>query len=351
MATRRDLLSMFGTAALALSVGGCGIIGTAQGATSNDGAAASPRGPLDEIMATVWGNNLTPEELALKFDAQNKRREELIAQCLTRAGFEYIPNPGTVGITNVSDNMWRPDDRDWVVQYGYGMTYSPWNDVVEAPVAENTYVDPNAAYLDSLSDSERDAFYVALYGPPNDGVPSGIVSDDGQIIDMEAFVELQGCWGKAQYQIDDGSRDRAITSTEFAPLFDAMNKMHEDLWNNVSEPEQDWAACMAGAGYPNLERQYEAQNLISDEQQEFYTDFDWDNWDFDKQGSPSPANTPALAIIGQHELEVALADLNCRESVNYRARMEARQVAAETQFIQDNRAALDALLAVVAQFS
>ena len=342
---------MLGAAALALSIGGCGIIGSAQGATSNSGAATSPRSPLAEIMATVWGNNLTPEELALKFDAQNKRREELIAQCLTQAGFEYVPNPGTVGVTNVNDNMWRPDDRDWVVQYGYGMIYSPWSDVVDMPVAEHTYVDPNTTYVDSLSDSEREAYYAALYGPPYDVAPSGIVADDGQIIDMEAFMELQGCWGKAQYQIDDGSRDRAITSSEFAPLFDAMNKMNEELWNTVAEPDHDWAACMAGAGYPNLERQFEAQNLISEEQQEFFNDFDWQAWDFDKQGSPSPGNTPALAVIGQHELEIALADLDCRESVDYQARMDKRRVVAENQFIQDNRAALDALLAVAEQFS
>ena len=63
-------------------------------------------------------------------------------------------------------------------------------------------------------------------------------------------------------------------------------------------------------------------------------DFDPDLYDLDKN--------PALQELQKQEVKVALADLDCRVSVNYEEESLKIQFAAEEEFIQEHKAELDA---------
>jgi len=358
MNVAKKTFGILSAAALAFTMAAC-----SEASATGDGAAAAgstrPVSPLNEIMDQVWGTGLSQEEQQREFDEQQLRREEIIAQCMNELGFEYTPNTSSGGRIMVADeNMWRPDDRDWVAQWGYGAVNSPWNaqqteDVDPDLVNEEQWFDANQELQESMSESELRAWQAALWGDIDwENLPPEVAESTGDggwmIIDNEAFNEMQGCSGRANNAVNTNSRWDVMNSDEFRPLMDAMNAM----WSTVSEsPEmatidREWASCMADAGHPGFNTQNDAQSSIWDAQNELWNGLDDWNWE---QGSPNPSNHPAWAELAEQEIELALADLDCRESTDLRNRQQEIQFAIERQFIADHRADLDALVAAVAQ--
>jgi len=355
----KKTLGLLGATALMFTIAACGDANAT--ADGNSGTTARPTSPLNQIMESVWGTSLSQEEQQRQADERSLRQEELIAQCMNEAGFEYNPNPNS-NVTVVSggdDDMWQPDNRDWVAQWGYGAVNSPWNARWEAEQEaraesgqEDTWFDPNSHLWDTMSETEMAAWQRALWGPPMEELPPGIWdSETGMILDNEAFNEHRGCSGWAWNIVDADSPWQLTQQEEFRPLMDAMN----DIWMNVQNDPQflaidaEWATCMANAGYPGFTRQADANNSIWDRQSEIQNNIDWENWDWETMGNVGPNSVPELAALGENEIELALADLDCRESVNFRERQEAIQFAAENQFIAEHRAALDALVAAAEQ--
>jgi len=352
----RKAISAFGVLALTMTVAACG----QAGATGDRAAptASATVSPLNEILNVVWGTNLSQEEQQRRIDEQAIRREELIAQCMNDAGFDYTPNPGNTTVSIGDDGMWQPDDREWVTQWGYGAVRSPWNARWEAEEAARldsgeveTWTDPNQELWNTMSESELQAWQEALWGPPQDTLPEGIISDEGQILDMDAWNANRGCNGLAWAEIDADSAWSLTQADEFRDLFEAMDQMHQTVGDDpaLAALELEWSNCMADAGHPGFTRQFDAQNSIFNELNGLWDEVDWETWNWETQGSPNPSNHPAWAALQEREIELALTDLDCRESVDLRGRQEAIQFAAERQFIADHRAALDALVAAAEQ--
>jgi len=328
------------------NAGGSG--GSAAGGGNDGEAAASGRrvSLLDEYLAPVWGTNLSAEQQVMHANAQNAQREELIAQCMHEAGFEFIPNPivNTVTQETDADQIWRPDDRAWVEQYGYAVIVSPWENIGrgEELGEANVPVDPNQAYIDSLSESERQAFNDALFGPP--------IEYDGETLDnmtTEDRMALMGCFGWALSEMRTEDPSDLASSDEFAPLFEAMGMMYNNMYQfpEWSQIDADWANCMADRGHPGLGSQNDAQQAIFDDLNAF-----WERWDWEANPvAPTISTSPELAAIHERELAMAMTDFECREAVNYRARQDAVITAAERQFINDNQSALQALRAAAEQ--
>lgn len=286
--------------------------------------------PLSTYLSSVWGGDLSEEEQLAQFEKQNAEREELIAQCMTEEGFEYIPNTGNSSISFGTDQEWKPDDREWVAQYGYGNVNWPGRDEMnEAPAEE--YTDPNQDYVESLSESEMTAYYEALYGP----TPSeDELGDDGS---YEWNWETAGCSGVAQHEVDG---DNPMMSGEHQPIMDAIN----DFYMTVAESPElaaidaAWAACMDEADYPGFTKQQDASSSISDEMNAYYENqTEWVEDD------------PELAKIGEREIDLALADLDCREKTDYRSQSRKVTDALEEQFIADHKTELEALKAAAEQ--
>jgi len=365
MKLRNKVISLVGISALVLPLAACNGNGVAGGTnsepgTAGNGAASSGEtansnanavanaSPLQAILNQVWGTDVSLEEQQRRLEEQALQKEELIAKCMNEAGFEYIPNPNTAGhVTAAGDSPWRPDDRDWVTQYGYGLTVSPFGETTTYPEdgSSDTWFDPNSEFVNSLSDSEREAYYEALSGPPFDFGSVDVMTDEI----WAQINENSGCAGWARQQVDANSPSSIMASDEFLPIRNAIDEFQSNLENRPEFAELDhkWAECMADAGHPGLNRNWDARGQISTELESIWANIGA-NWDWD-QGAPTPANYPALAEIANREVETALTDLGCRESVHLRSRQAELTYAAEQQFVADHRAELAALLSAIEQ--
>lgn len=291
--------------------------------------ADEEQSPLSEYFSAIYGTDLSPEEQEQRYAEENKEREELMATCMQEQGFEYQPVDQSGFISMGSGTEWLPDDREWVAQWGYGAVEWPGQD--EQPAPEDIPEDPNADYVASLSESEQMAFYEALYGP---SPTEEELSEDGS---YEYNWETAGCSGWAQHEI--GGED-PFQSDEFADVIEQLNSIYADIPSlpGMAELEAEWAACMDGAGYPGFEAQFDAQNSIYDKQNGL--------WGEDGMSEPDEA---AMDALHEEEIELALADLDCREETDYRAEYNRITWAAEEQFIADHETELEALKAAAEQ--
>lgn len=317
------------TALLALPLAALLATGLAACSGAADAAPDAADSPLNEYLSAMWGGDLSEKEQQARFDEEDKEREELVAECMADEGFEYIPNTQNGTISFSSGDEWKPDDREWVAQYGYGMVNYPGRD--EPVTDDQVWTDPNEDYVTSLSESEQQAFYETLHGPP---MPEDQLNEDGS---YEYDWEQAGCWGYAQHELE---QDNPTQSDEFKPLMKAL----EEFWTKTQESDAfdevngKWSSCMADAGHAGYDTQMDAQMSFNEELNEYYENItEWIEDD------------PALAELGEHEIEIALADLECREATDFRAEYAKVQFAMEEQFIADHRAELDALKAAAEQ--
>jgi hypothetical protein len=332
MHIRRASAPLSALAALALLLSGC------SGSEKDDtGSAGAEQGsPLEKYLSAAYGADLSPEEQEEKFAEQQRQTEELVAQCMQEEGFEYTPATDTGAyMSSGEDTEWKPDDREWVAQYGYGAVKSPFSE--EMP-SEEEFVDPNADYVASLSESEQMAFYEALHGPQPDEEE---MSEGGE---MEYDWTQAGCMGAAQHEVagEDPSQ-----SEEFKPLFEAINELYTDTasWPGTAELDAEWATCMEDAGHGGHASPMEAQNSIYDELNKVHENVDMS----EEPSAPIEPDQAAMDAIAEREVELALADLDCREEIDYRDRHAEITREVEQQFIDDHKAELDAMIASVEQ--
>ncbi|WP_424447473.1 hypothetical protein [Microbacterium arborescens] len=283
--------------------------------------------PLTEYFSAFYGGDLSEEEQQAKFETENKEREELVAQCMQDEGFEYTPAPGSASFDPGVE--WKPEDREFVSQWGYGAVEYPGAD--EQPEPEQITPDPNADYVMALSESEQTAYYEALYGPsPSEEE----MSEDGS---YEYNWETAGCNGWADHEING---DDPLQSDEFADVMAAVTAFYESSASlpAIVDIDREWSACMDAAGYPGYATQADAQNSIYDEINGIY-----------ENSSETGPDEAAMSELHEREVELALADLDCREETDYRAKYQKAQFDAEEQFIADHKTELEAMKAAAEQ--
>lgn len=332
-------LAVCSATVLALVLAGCS--GTA------DAELDYADSPLTKYLSSAYGGDLSPEEQQKQFEERQREQEELIAQCMAEEGFEYTPNVQSGGMVFGDDGVeWEPEKKEWVEKWGYGIVDNPYNETSEEQPSEE-YVDPNAEYVQSLSESEQTAFYETAYGVPPEEDELG---EDGS---YEYNWEDAGCQGWAQHELEG---DDPWQSDEFADLRAKM----DELWTTMQDsPEysdlnSEWAACMDEGGEPGFASPMEAQQSISDEQtaifEEAYgdgsTEVDTESSDF-----VDPSTSPEMEALGEREIELALVDLGCRTETAYMKTSLEIQFALEEKFIAENKADLEAFKAAAEQNS
>ena len=328
MRRRRTAAALSALTALTLALTACG------GSEDEPAAEEEKTSPLTEYMNAVYGGDLSPEEQERKFAEDQEKSEELVAQCMQEQGFEYSPDTQSSSFATSDGTEWEPDERDWVSEYGYGAVHTPYD---EQPATEEEYVDPNGDYVASLSESEQAAFYEALYGvqPTEEEI-----GEDGE---YEYDWSTAGCQGAAQHEV---SGEDLSESEEFKPLFDAMNEFWEGMssWPGMAELDAEWAACMDTAGHGGFATQTDAQNSIYDELNKIY-----EAVPVDAEGVGGEPDQAARDALGKREVELALADLDCREETDYRDRYDDVSREAEQQFVDDHKSELEAMKAAAEQ--
>lgn len=353
MRTIRPLALSASAAALVVVLGGC----SAQGGQKQE--LSWEDSPLSTYMSAAYGTDLSVEEQQAKADEEAREIEELTAECMQAEGFEYVPNTqNSATVFTEDDGVWDPDSRKWVEQYGYGMFNDPYGEQ-PAPESEQQ-VDPNQEYVESLSESEQAAYSATLWGEQ----PSEEEMNDPDF-DWDGFYETAdlGCSGEASEEVS-GTDAWEELNAQFEPLL----KQLDELYTSTQQSEEmvaldeKWSSCMADAGFAGYTTQADPANELSekqtafwDEQNAAYEEIDWETATEEEiaalDAQSDPSTTPEWKELAEQEIEIALADLECREKTDYRDESMRIQFALEEQFIADNKADLEAYRAAAEQMS
>jgi hypothetical protein len=227
-------------------------VAIALSATLLAGCGSSPDATVDPnrlTIAELLGQNvqLTDEQ----YRENDERVQELVADCMAEQGWEYIP-------VSQPDDYFVYDDTTELERRqreGYGIAYwtlNRGNDDVPIDDPTPVWVDPNAAYVESLTDSEREAYNEALYGTMLLYSTDGARAEESSIIidPAPSIGDDRGCYGEASDEV------YGVTPTYDDAYWEATNLFYEELNERVlADPrikalDQTWASCMSTTGYP-----------------------------------------------------------------------------------------------------
>lgn len=325
-----SLIALASAAALALT--GC--------SNSSGPGADAEEGPLTKYLSALWEGQDWSQDF---YDEQMKLQEEITAECMADEGFEYLPNVQS-GAILVSDeeNEIQWGSVEFAEQYGYGIIDFPG--MTESVDPGQDYVDPNQEYIEALSPSEQEAFYAALYGPqPSEEELEAMMDPD---YEYEYDWTTAGCSGKAQNEVfnsGDGAM-AAYEDPEFEELFTDMNEIWSVIWDptnlheDVVQLNQEWASCMADAGFSEFDSPTTASDTLWNE----WSDIQMPDSDSGEYVEPSEADKKQMQ---EREIEVAVADSTCKQQFDYDDKIMKLQFELEQEFVDSHKAELDALLA------
>jgi hypothetical protein len=352
-----------------LLVAACGGGGAADPeATGTDEEAAEESSSEGETMADFFGYAAEdPEAQEAEYREQEARIQESIRQCMAEAGFEYQPVLPPEGSFMVGEEW---DEEEYVRTQGFGISTWYGNDAVtDTTMAGEEWIDPNQEMLEGMSESESTAWYEALYGTPEqqEEASKTVVDPETGEEYMEMTGHGPGCSGEA-YEAEYGSmEDSNALWEELQPEMDAMyQQVQADP--RIVELDQEWSACMAERGF-----EYESMTAM---QESVYTDFQarfdaivgsnggyadpFEGWTQEEMDAFFEEKTPeeidafyaaaqeeaeqnvdmeALAALQQEEIDLAVADFECRGDY-YEVYQEVTEEY-EADFIAENRAALE----------
>jgi len=325
------ITTAFATGAVALALlTGC----SSGGGPSDDATLTYEDSPLSAYWEKLGGSQDEAE-----MNAQAARSEEIVAACMQDEGFEYTPQD-TSGMSrsfdDADDGMPEWDSIEFAEQYGYGATTSQDMPMNQGDGEE--WVDPNADYVASMSESEQAAFYEALYGAQT--MSEEPIDEETAEEDIPEYDwTTAGCQGKAQHEVYEAGQ--IWDDPEFKDLTDAMNELWQDAQTDerTTQAYAKWAECMADEGYDFANPQ-EAQDSIYTLTNEIPYD--------EETGAQDEA---ALAEIRDQEIATAVADRTCQDSTGAgRAALQA-QFDIEQEFIDAHKDELDAMVEKAAQAS
>ncbi|GMA32178.1 hypothetical protein [Litorihabitans aurantiacus] len=318
-------------AAMALGLVACG---SDDGGSGGGGELTYEDSPLMPYFTAGDSEEFDQEAMSAQYEEESARVEQLTAECMAGQGFEYTPQDfsGQISFGPEMDEDFDPIENARQNGYGFNAPQDPEQD---------EWVDANADYVESMSESERDAYYEALYGPS---------------VEMDAEAEMEtewdwstaGCSGEAQHQVYEVESDQAGTNDVYSDprweeLMTAMSTTYEDVQNHpdMVALNEEWASCMADAGHSGFASSQEAQESIMDAQNAFWEE----NADDPEYMGPSEAET---AELREREIELATADYTCQDETDYNDRQLRAQFAVEQEFVDENKAELEAFAEALA---
>lgn len=279
---------------------------TACTGASDGGSSSDDRGPFTAYVERVGG-----DVDRAQMDAQHRRSEEVIAQCMADLGFEYTPTePSFTGGGAADDRDLDWESLEFAQQYGYGYTTS---DDLFGEVDED-WTDPNQERMESMSEAEAQAYSEALWGAPDE-------TTDVEDAEAEWDWETGGCSGKGfheAYEKDDPFADEAVEAA-FTEWNEAWSSIPDDP--SMKGPLADWASCMADAGH-DVATPTEASASISEAYDALHGSGAEPDAELDPEAEPEALEMPepdpaAVAELRKKEIALAVADRTCQEESGY----------------------------------
>lgn len=354
---------------IVLLVAACGGGGTADPEATGSGDTSAEESSADgETMADFFGYGTEdPEAAEAEYRAQEARIQEAIRACMAEAGFEYQPMLPPEGSFMVGEEW---DEEEYVRTQGFGITTWYGNeDTTVTTMMEEEWVDPNQEMLEAMSESEQTAWWEALHGTQEEN--DALMETEVDPATGEEYQTMTGygpgCYGEAaEAEYGDMEANNELWE-ELGPAMDAMyQQVQADP--RIVELEEAWSACMSERGY-DYESTTAMQEVIwTDFQERFdaivgpdggYADpfAGWTQAEIDaffeektqeeidaffaeaEQASRANVDNEALAALQQEEIDLAVADFECRGDY-YEVYQEISEEY-EADFIAENREILE----------
>lgn len=212
-------ISALGLAAV-LGVAGCG--GDDPGSATTDGTSNNGNA---QFGSEEFG--LTMDELAAKVE----EAEGLVGDCMTAAGFEYVP----VDFERVKEGMDADksapglSDEEFIAQFGFGITTQ-----YDHPGREIGLGEQNIRRYEALSPEEQIAYDHTLVGDNRQATFA-------QTLEAEDFSTTGGCTRQAVEQ--------AFSAEELTQAYVNPADVAIDQDPRVVEALAEWSRCMRDEGY------------------------------------------------------------------------------------------------------
>jgi hypothetical protein len=337
------------------------------GGSASESTTGGDTGSEGETMADFFGYaEEDPEAAEAQYREQEARVQESIRVCMAEAGFEYQPVVPPESSFMVGEEW---DEEEYVRTQGFGITTWYGNEEEFAGPVDEEWVDPNQEALDAMSESEMTAWNNALYGTPEEQEASQVSRVDPET--GEEYFEMTGygpgCYGEAQEAEYGSMEDSQELWAEIQPAMDAMYQQVE-ADPRIVELQENWSACMADRGYEVESMTAMYDTVYADFQERFdaivgpnggYVDpmEGWTQEEIDaffqektqeeidaffaeaQEASRDNIDMEALAALQQEEIDMAVADYECRG--DYWEVYQDVSGDYEADFIEENRAALE----------
>lgn len=215
-----------------------------------------------------------------------ERTQSLIAECMTDAGFEYIPVD--VKTIQAGQARVRTDPgytrRTYKEKWGLGVTTrfdNPPRDVG---------LGPNLEIWQNLPPVDQEAYARTLWGDPDTKFDFVFAFDE------EDFSETGGCTREAVAQV--------FTKAQLKGTYVNPKDVLVENDPRIIEAEDKWTECMRERGYDYEDDQDEIIEEYEERLEELL--------DGDDPASLTGQRKAALERLQQQEIEASLADLECQ---------------------------------------
>jgi hypothetical protein len=294
-----------------IGAGGCG---------GDPNVPATARGE-PPTLAELLGVGGTSEEIARLGTETERRRQELIRDCMARHGWEYVPHAVVGAAANPTGLPTNLPIDDFRRRFGYGISTG-----FESALSLRRIkpaVDPNIAVVASLSSADRARYQTALDGAAGTG------------------DEPAGCQREATRATDRTAAVMAVFGDQLAALWTRI-----DTDPRVVAAQRAWSGCMTSAGY-SYPDQTAIQNEIARQMNPLYEavtggEVAEGEVRLIRGARLTPEQHRLLNTVISFELAIAAADQGCRRDLD-RTRAAVQQEY-EAAFVANNRDRLRELL-------
>jgi len=359
----RRLLTTIATMMVLVSCGQGG--GTTDGAADGPSTSVGDASTGEDSLADFLGYGTEdPEQAQAQYMDEEARRQELIRGCMAEEGFDYTP----VMPPEDSFQAWNPEDEEEMVRtQGFGITTWYGNEDSFDPGIE--WEDPNQEMVEAMSETEREAFYAALYGSEEEQMEGSVTEIDPETGEEMTYYEGFGfgCEGEASEEIWGDQSQTQDLWEELSPEMDAMYQRVE-ADPRVVELNEEWSACMADAGFEFESRNQMYETVFEDFQQRFdeivgpgggFAD-PFEGWTEEEieaffeehtedeieaffqdaeQQTQTDIDQEALTALQQEEIDLAVANFEC--TGDYDEQYQAIAADFEAEFIAANKDILE----------
>lgn len=354
---------------VAVLCGACGGDDSGSEAAAGDESYESPL--AEYVGGMSFGGD--PAEMQAQFEDQQRQVNERVTECMAAEGFEWLPDAGPVqDFTDVGSDGLEYGSDEWTAKWGFGMSTQAFPQASVGPdllgmdesamgMEEEDYVDPNAEYLDSLSEAERQAYSEALYGGEDNGPaidesmteeemdaafqewqathePTGCmnIAQEGKFSNQDFYMEfgedLEEMYSRieADPRIVEANAEIAECMADKGLTFTTMQDVQEDIWSRLEPMQRDIYSEEAFGLAEEVEGESDGGTAATTVES---------NFSFPELSDEAKAE---LAEIQAEEIEMAVAVNEC--GGGYRGQEELyREVSQdlEAQFVEENKGRLE----------